>query len=139
MQHSLSEENYLKSIFKLLETGRDKVSTNDLGRLLNTKAPSVTDMLKKLHKKGLIEYTPYYGVSFTEKGLEKAREIVRKHRLWETFMVEVLKMPCETVHEVAEQLEHVHSKELIDAIDAFLNYPDTDPHGREIPAKTEIQ
>jgi DtxR family Mn-dependent transcriptional regulator len=94
-------------------------------------------MLKKLHKKGLVEYTPYYGVSFTEEGRKKAEEIVRKHRLWETFMVDVLKMPCETVHEVAEQLEHVHSEVLIDAMEKFLNYPDTDPHGRKIPVKSK--
>ncbi len=135
MSHSPSEENYLKSIYKLLEQGRNRVTTNELGRILHTKAPSVTDMIKKLHKKGYVEYTPYYGVSFTEKGRLRAKEIVRKHRLWETFLVETLQLPCETVHDIAEQLEHVHSEELIDALDRFLNHPETDPHGQFIPKK----
>ncbi len=133
MRHSLSEENYLKSIYKLLEKGRKRVSTNEIGRALRTKAPSVTGMIKKLHRKGYVHYTPYYGVSFTEKGRSRAKEIVRKHRLWETFLVNVLHLPCEQVHEIAEQLEHVHSEDLIKALDKFLNYPEVDPHGQKIP------
>ncbi len=133
--HSLSEENYLKTIYKLLETGRKRVGTNEIGNMLDTKASSVTDMLKKLQKKGLVNYTPYYGVNLTENGKSKAVEIIRKHRLWETFLVEKLKISQDLVHEIAEQLEHVQSDILTDALDAYLNFPRMDPHGQNIPQK----
>ena len=135
--HSLSEENYLKAIYKLLETGRKRVGTNEIGNMLETKASSVTDMLKKLQKKGLVDYTPYYGVKLTENGRSKAIEVIRKHRLWETFLFRKLQIPVELIHDIAEQLEHVQSEILTEALEKYLNYPQTDPHGRNIPQKEE--
>jgi DtxR family Mn-dependent transcriptional regulator len=138
MQHSPSKENYLKCIYKLLEKGRPNVSTNEIGKYMNMRPASVTAMLKKLFREGFIHYTPYYGVSLTSKGKILAESIVRKHRLWETFLVEIFQIPVEKVHDIAEQMEHVHSEELTEALNKFLNYPDTDPHGRKIPEKPEI-
>lgn len=131
--NSFTEENYLKAIFKLLEKGEKAVSTTALAERMNTKAATVTDMIKRLAEKKLINYEKYQGVTLTEKGKAIAISIIRKHRLWEVFLVEKLSFKWDEVHEMAEQLEHVKSDELIDRIDKFLNYPKIDPHGDPIP------
>lgn len=130
--NTLAEENYLKSIYHLsLNAG--SVSTNQLASLLNTKASSVTDMLKKLADKDLINYTPYQGVTLTGTGEKIAINIIRKHRLWEFFLVEKLNFKWDEVHEMAEEMEHISSTELIDRLDKFMDYPKYDPHGDPIP------
>ena len=132
---TLAEENYLKAILKLSENGSIAVSTSAISNELNTKASSVTDMIKKLTEKKLVIYQPYFGVKLNKEGYSTAIEIVRKHRLWEVFLVDKLKFQWDEVHEVAEQLEHVKSKKLTDLLDAFLGFPQHDPHGDPIPNK----
>ncbi len=132
---SHTEENYLKAIFKLSEMQKNNVTTNAISEKLKTTAASVTDMLKKLSGKNLIHYEKYYGVSLTEKGKKLAKDLIRKHRLWETFLVEKLQFSWDEVDELAEQLEHIKSDSLTDRIDAFLSYPKFDPHGDPIPDK----
>jgi len=129
---TLAEENYLKSIYHLA-LNADNVSTNQLAALLNTKASSVTDMLKKLAEKELINYIPYQGVSLTAAGEKIAVNIIRKHRLWEYFLMEKLDFKWDQVHEMAEEMEHISSNELIDRLDKFMGYPKYDPHGDPIP------
>jgi DtxR family Mn-dependent transcriptional regulator len=109
------------------------VSTNQIAALLNTSAASVTDMLKKLAEKQLINYARYQGVSLTPAGEKIAIHIIRKHRLWEYFLVEKLDFKWDEVHEMAEEMEHISSKELIDRLDKFMGYPKYDPHGDPIP------
>lgn len=128
-----TEENYLKAIFHLSGHQEDAVSTNALAEALSTKASSVSDMLKKLAQKKLIHYVKYQGVTLTRKGRGEALHIVRKHRLWEVFLVQVLGFSWDEVHEIAEQLEHIHSPMLIDRLDDFLGFPTVDPHGDPIP------
>ncbi|MCE2994718.1 MAG: metal-dependent transcriptional regulator [Cyclobacteriaceae bacterium] len=130
---SLAEENYLKSIYHLSDAGEKAVLTNELAEALNTKAASVTDMVKKLSTKEFISYEKYYGVKITGKGKSVALAVIRKHRLWETFLVQTLGFKWDEVHEVAEQLEHIKSTLLIEKIDEFLGYPQVDPHGDPIP------
>jgi DtxR family Mn-dependent transcriptional regulator len=130
--NTLAEENYLKSIYHL-SLNSTSVSTNQIAALLNTKASSVTDMLKKLSEKALINYMPYQGVSLTAAGEKVAVNIIRKHRLWEYFLVEKLDFKWDQVHEMAEELEHISSNELIDRLDKFMGYPKYDPHGDPIP------
>lgn len=130
-----AEENYLKTIYNLSDDGSRSVTTSELATRMNTKPASITDMMKKLSAKKLIEYAPYYGANITRKGTCDALEIIRKHRLWETFLVEKLGFQWDQVHEVAEQLEHVHSSLLIDKLDKFLGFPAADPHGQSIPDK----
>lgn len=130
---SLAEENYLKAIFHLSEDGSRPVLTNDLANKMNTKAASVTDMIKRLSGKGLISYEKYYGVQITKTGKSEALQIIRKHRLWETFLVDKLNFTWDEVHEIAEQLEHIQSSVLIEKLDAFLGHPKSDPHGEPIP------
>ncbi len=130
--NSFTEENYLKAIYKLLEN-ETVVTTNAIAEKMNTKAASVTDMLKKLSDKKLINYQKYQGVSLTAKGEKVALMIIRKHRLWEMFLVEKLSFKWDEVHDVAEQLEHIDSDKLIAQIDKFLNYLKFDPHGDPIP------
>lgn len=141
--HTETEENYLKAVFSLLPEKSDDqgmVHTNAIAQHLGTSAASVTDMVKRLTKKGLLAYKPYHGVSLTDKGEKIALNIVRKHRLWEVFLVEKLQFSWDNVHEVAEQLEHIQSPELIRRLDSFLSYPKFDPHGDPIPSETgEIQ
>lgn len=132
---SLTEENYLKAIYRLSEGGAKAVLTNAIADSMNTKAASVTDMVKKLSGKKLISYEKYYGVKITRQGKSAALIIVRKHRLWETFLVEKLNFNWDEVHEVAEQLEHIQSPLLIEKLDAFLGHPTVDPHGHPIPDK----
>lgn len=130
-----SEENYLKEIFHLSGEEQLKVSTNALADKLNSKASSITDMLKKLGEKKLVSYQKYKGCSLTAKGEKIAIQIIRKHRLWETFLVNKLNFGWDEVHDVAEQLEHIRSVKLIDSIEEFLNHPKFDPHGDPIPDK----
>lgn len=131
--NSFTVENYLKAIYKLLEKGEKSVTTTALAERMNIKAATVTDMIRRLADKKLIHYEKYQGVTLTEKGKTIAVSIIRKHRLWELFLVEKLHFKWDEVHEMAEQLEHIQSDELVDRIDAFLNYPKVDPHGDPIP------
>jgi len=132
MKLSSSEENYIKSIYNLQEkTG--KVNTNSLAKFLNTSAASITDMLKKLKLKKLLEYKKYYGFRLNEAGRKEALKIIRRHRLWEFFLVAKLEMEWEKVHDIAEELEHVSSMELIEKLDNYLGKPTIDPHGDPIP------
>jgi DtxR family Mn-dependent transcriptional regulator len=130
--NTLAEENYLKSIYHL-SLNDTNVSTNQIAALLNTKAASVTDMLKKLAEKQLINYARYQGVNLTAAGEKIAIHIIRKHRLWEYFLVEKLHFKWDEVHEMAEEMEHISSTELIDRLDKFMGYPKHDPHGDPIP------
>lgn len=130
-----SEENYLKAIFTLSEDSEGAISTNDLAEKMLTKASSVTDMLKKLCEKELLEYQKYQGCALTNEGKSHALAIIRKHRLWETFLVDKLSFGWDEVHEIAEQLEHIQSTELTDRLDEFLGFPKVDPHGEPIPGK----
>ncbi len=128
-----TEENYLKAIYHLSEGGKKSVSTNDVAGEMKTKPASVTDMLRKLGEKQMIEYRKYYGVHITEEGKKFALQTIRKHRLWEVFLVDKLNFAWDEVHEVAEELEHIQSPLLIQRLDAYLNYPKFDPHGDPIP------
>lgn len=128
-----SEENYLKAIYHLGKHGSVAVSTNAIAEQMETKASSVTDMIKKLADKNLADYVKYQGVTLTKEGRLAAASVVRKHRLWEVLLVEKLNFSWDEVHEVAEQLEHIKSEKLINELDAFLNYPEEDPHGDPIP------
>jgi len=130
---SFTEENYLKSIYHLSEDGSREVSTNAIADDLNTKAASVTDMIKKLASKEVIIYKKYKGVNISSTGKIAALQVIRKHRLWEVFLVEKMKFSWDEVHEVAEQLEHIKSPLLIQRLDEFLGYPKNDPHGDPIP------
>ena len=120
---TLSEENHLKAIFHLYNEKKEEVNTNAIAEVMNTKASSVTDMLKRLADKGLINYVKYQGVTLTKKGTQKAIAIIRKHRLWEVFLVEKLNFSWDEVHEIAEELEHIQSEKLIERLDAFLDFP----------------
>ena len=130
---SHTEENYLKEIYTLEEACQKEVSTNAIAEKMQTKASSVTDMLQKLSSKELVHYKKYKGTRLSEKGKTKAIVIIRKHRLWETFLVEKLNFLWDEVHDIAEQLEHIKSEKLTNSLDAFLGYPTIDPHGDPIP------
>jgi len=130
--HSFTEENYLKAIYHLLAQTQS-ASTNDIAAALGTKAASVTDMLKKLSDKSLINYARYQGVTLTNDGERVALGIIRKHRIWECFLVEKLNFKWDEVHEMAEELEHISSAELINRLDQFMGCPSFDPHGDPIP------
>jgi DtxR family transcriptional regulator, Mn-dependent transcriptional regulator len=132
MKYSVSEENYIKAIYHLQQEV-DRVNTMLLASTLETKPASITDMLKKLKTKRLLDYKPYYGFKLSAEGNRVALGIIRRHRLWEFFLAEKLKFNWEEVHEMAEDLEHVSNKKLIDKLDAFLGYPKFDPHGDPIP------
>ncbi|MCB9170102.1 MAG: metal-dependent transcriptional regulator [Flavobacteriales bacterium] len=129
-----SEEDHLKAIHSLSVTGT-KASTSAISERLDTKASSVTDMLKRLAEKGLVAHEPYHGAKLTTSGRKAALVLIRRHRLWETFLVDKLGFRWDEVHEVAEQLEHVSSEKLIDRLDAHLGHPRFDPHGDPIPDK----
>lgn len=129
---SVAEENYIKSIYHLQQQGKN-VTTNQLADLLQTKPASVTDMLKKLEAKSLLSYQKYYGCRLLPAGRKLALSVVRRHRLWEFFLVNTLGFGWEEVHEIAEQLEHVQSAALTEKLDAFLQFPAFDPHGDPIP------
>ncbi|MEO2051166.1 MAG: metal-dependent transcriptional regulator [Allomuricauda sp.] len=130
-----SEENYLKTIFHLGGGNAQSITTNAIAQQMETKPSSVTDMAKKLADKGLVNYVKYQGVSLTDSGIKTALSIIRKHRLWEVFLVKKLDFTWDEVHEVAEQLEHIKSEKLIDKIDELLEFPKYDPHGDPIPTK----
>ena len=132
MKYSSSKENYIKAVFHLQQE-QESVTTNALAEALQTKPASVTDMLKKLKTQKLLQYEKYRGVKLTAEGRKLAVQIIRKHRLWEFFLVEKLQFGWEEVHEIAEELEHISSKKLIDRLDTFLDYPQSDPHGDPIP------
>ncbi|MFH4969141.1 metal-dependent transcriptional regulator [Gaetbulibacter sp. M240] len=132
---TLSEENYLKAIYQLGKQGTISVSTNAIANKVDSKASSVTDMVKKLAEKELVNHVRYQGVSLTEKGRLAAALVIRKHRLWEVFLVDKLHFSWDEVHDVAEQLEHVKSLKLVNELDAFLGFPTHDPHGDPIPDK----
>lgn len=130
-----SEEDYLKAIYHLSMVDNKAVATNAIAEQMVTKASSVTDMIKKLSEKGLVNYKKYQGVTLSDIGKSKALTIIRKHRLWEVFLVEKLNFSWDEVHEVAEQLEHIKSEKLVDQLDMHLGFPKLDPHGDPIPSK----
>jgi DtxR family transcriptional regulator, Mn-dependent transcriptional regulator len=132
LNYSTSEENYIKTIFHL-QGEEGTVTTNELAHELNSRPASITDMMKKLKAKKLLHYQPYRGFRLSNEGKKVALGIIRRHRLWEYFLAEKLKFSWDEVHAVAEDLEHVSSKKLIDKLDEFLDYPRFDPHGDPIP------
>lgn len=131
-QYTLAEEDYIKAIYHLC-TQHQEALTNDIAERLNTKPASVSDMLRKLADKKVINYVKYRGVTLTDLGEKIALGLVRKHRLWEVFLVDKLNFSWDKVHEVAEQLEHIDSALLVERLDHFLGYPKFDPHGDPIP------
>ena len=137
MQTSTTED-YLKAIFKLSGPLKKGVSTNSISEELLTKASSVSDMVKKLSDRGLVHYVKYQGTTLTKEGEKIALKVIRKHRLWEVFLVEKLKFGWDEIHEIAEQLEHIKSPKLIDKLDAHLGFPKKDPHGDPIPDKNGL-
>ncbi len=130
-----AEENYLKTILSISLKNDGRISTNEIANEIGTSPASVSDMFKKLQEKKLIKYKKYQGVSLTKKGRKNATNILRKHRLWETFLVNTLNFSWDEVHIIAEQLEHIQSEKLIDELDDFLDKPKFDPHGDPIPSK----
>lgn len=130
-----TEENYLKVIYHLAKNNTNSVQTNAIAEQMQTRAASVTDMLRKLSDKKLVNYIKYQGVTLTPTGTTAAINIIRKHRLWEVFLVDKLKFKWDEVHELAEELEHINSSALIDRLEGFLDYPKRDPHGDPIPNK----
>ncbi len=130
---SLAEQNYIKAIYHLSEGGVKEVSTNAIADSLKTKPASVSDMISKLATKKVIHYQKYQGVNLTDNGKKEALRVIRKHRLWEVFLVDKLKFNWDEVHDVAEQLEHVESTLLTKRLDEYLGYPKYDPHGDPIP------
>ncbi|MGB3344675.1 MAG: metal-dependent transcriptional regulator [Aequorivita sp.] len=130
---TLAEENYLKAIFHLEYESEGEVSTNAIAERMDTKPSSVTDMVQKLAEKGMLIYKRYKGVQLTDEGRKLAAYVIRKHRLWEVFLVEKLDFHWDEVHEIAEQLEHIQSDELVTRLDKYLGSPDFDPHGDPIP------
>jgi DtxR family Mn-dependent transcriptional regulator len=133
--YSQTEENYIKAIHSLNQRSSEGASTKAIAELLETQASSVTDMLRKLSEKGLVHYQKYQPPKLTEEGQQEAMRIVRKHRLWETFLVEKLGFGWDEVHELAEELEHIRSPHLTDRLEEFLDHPRYDPHGDPIPDK----
>ena len=131
--YSFTEENYLKAIYHLEKDSQGGVSTNAIAEKMNTKPSSVTDMVQKLAEKKALSYERYKGTFLTKSGKKTAAKIIRKHRLWEVFLVEKLNFQWDEVHEMAEQLEHIQSDKLISRLDRYLGHPDFDPHGDPIP------
>ncbi len=132
---SITEENYLKAIYKLGNKDKNAISTSAIANLCGTSAASVTDMLKKLADKEYIIYQKYHGVSLTSTGYRIATSLIRKHRMWEVFLVDKLRFRWDEVHDLAEELEHIKSDDLINRLDNFLGNPKFDPHGDPIPNK----
>ena len=132
MKYSVSKENYIKAIYHL-QSELSIVTTNALAASLQAKPASITDMLKKLKNEKLLIYEKYQGFKLNNEGKKVALQIIRKHRLWEYFLVKKLQFGWDEVHEMAEELEHITSKKLIDRLDTFLDFPETDPHGDPIP------
>jgi len=132
---SYIEENYLKAIYKQTERNKDGAYTNDIANELNVKAATVTEAFKKLGEKGLIFYEKYKAVTLTEAGRAVAIKTIRKHRLWEVFLVEKLGFKWDEIHPMAEELEHIGFEELTERLAKFLGNPEFDPHGDPIPDK----
>ncbi len=130
---SFTEENYLKAIFKIAEKDKKPAGTNAIASEMETSAASVTDMLKRLAEKDLINYQKYKGVSLSSAGSKIATSLIRRHRLWECFLVDKLGFTWDKIHEIAEEMEHIKSEELVIRLDEFLNFPKFDPHGDPIP------
>ena len=130
---SQTEENYLKCIYSIGLKEGNEINTNAISAEMKTRAASVTDMLKRLADKLLLDYTPYHGVRLTAEGERLAKNLIRNHRLWEVFLVDKLSFSWDEVHDIAEQLEHINSEHLIQRLDKFLGFPRTDPHGDPIP------
>jgi DtxR family Mn-dependent transcriptional regulator len=135
MKYSASKENHLKAIFHLQQQ-QGVVTTNALAEALQTRPASVTDMLKKLKEQKLLNYERYKGFKLNNEGKKAAIQVIRKHRLWEYFLVKKLQFGWDEVHEIAEEMEHISSKKLVERLDAFLGFPETDPHGDPIPDST---
>ncbi|MEP5612702.1 MAG: metal-dependent transcriptional regulator [Cyclobacteriaceae bacterium] len=135
---SLTEENYLKAIYHLSKNGSESVNTNSLAESMNTTPASVNDMMKKLSNKSLIGYKKYKGATLLPDGEKSALHVIRKHRLWEVFLVQKLNFKWDEVHEIAEQLEHIKSPILVKRLDEFLGHPTIDPHGDPIPDENGI-
>lgn len=136
MELSRSEEDYLKTLFSInIENKLNKVGTNQIADSLGVSPASANGMLKKLKSKELVDYEKYGSIQLTKQGRVIAIYLIRKHRLWETFLYEKLGFSWDEVHEVAEQLEHIKSTKLIQRLDKFLDFPKTDPHGDGIPDK----
>jgi DtxR family Mn-dependent transcriptional regulator len=133
MMTTSTEENYLKAIYHLSTGNQNSVLTSAIAGSLSTSSASVTDMIKKLSEKNMVEYERYHGVRITRKGEKVALSIIRRHRLWEVFLMDKLKFKWDEVHDLAEELEHVSSDELTKRLDAFLGFPKFDPHGDPIP------
>lgn len=133
MELSQTEENYLKAIYKISEREGKAASTNAISNEINISAASVTDMLKRLAEKTMVHYKKHKGVTLTSKGEKRATMLIRKHRLWEVFLVDKLNFSWDEVHEIAEQLEHIKSPNLVKRLDDFLGHPKFDPHGDPIP------
>ena len=133
---SFTEENYLKALLKIsFDSGVEEVGTNELATALAVKPATANDMLKKLKEKELVDYEKYGKITLTTTGRKNAIDVIRKHRLWETFLYEKLEFSWDEVHEVAEQLEHIQSEKLVDKLDKSLDFPEFDPHGDPIPNK----
>ena len=132
---SIIIENYLKSIFHLTQNENNRITTTELAKYMNVKSASITDMMQRLEGMDLVDYKKYQGVILTNLGRKRAIDLVRKHRLWEVFLVEKLQFNWSEVHIVAEQLEHINSEKLIDKLEHFLGNPKWDPHGDPIPDK----
>jgi DtxR family transcriptional regulator, Mn-dependent transcriptional regulator len=130
--YSLAEENYLKGLFHLAAESGD-VGVNELSRHLSIKMPTVNSMVKKLSDKGLVHYESYKPLRLTEKGRKEAALIIRKHRLTEMYLVQQMGFGWESVHEIAEQIEHIQAPEFFEKMDELLGYPKADPHGSPIP------
>lgn len=130
---SESTDNYLKAIFTICSDHPEGALTTLIATKLATKASSVTDMLKKLDEQGLVKHRPYYGTTLTPKGKKQALKVIRKHRLWEYFLVDKLGFSWNEVHDIAEQLEHIESNELTLRLESYLGFPKYDPHGDPIP------
>ncbi len=134
MKNTLTEENYLKAFF-YLASNENTVAVNEISKFLNVKMPTVNNMMKKFSEKGWVIYESYKPLKITERGKKEAALVVRKHRLTEMFLVQKMNFGWENVHEIAEQLEHIHSKEFFDKMDELLDFPKIDPHGEPIPDK----
>ena len=133
---SFTEENYLKALLRIsFDSGETGVGTNELAMNLGVKPATANDMLKRLRDKALVDFEKYKKITLTREGKNIATEVIRKHRLWETFLYEKLEFSWDEVHDVAEQLEHIQSSKLIDKLEKFLDYPAFDPHGDPIPSK----
>ena len=130
---SFTVENYIKAIYRLSKTSEGGVNTNSIAETLGTKAATVSDMLRKLNENGYVNYKKYQGTNLTTKGKDVAIQIIRKHRMWEVFLVDKLEFKWDEVHDLAEELEHIGSSEITNRLEEFLDFPKVDPHGDPIP------